>query len=128
MILVTSMKLDFTKGRRGAGKGRGERVVEVEVATHVAGSSNGWCMVRMLCRAILKDGTPLAEHPKRIVGGAQVNKVRVVHGFCCTGVAGMGPVSDLPTHGNTAPIMGNLQVSAIHSHALFHSCHTHCMQ
>jgi len=54
MILVTSMKLDFTKGRRGAGKGRGERVVEVEVATHVAGSSNGWCMVRMLCRAILK--------------------------------------------------------------------------
>ena len=33
---------------------------------------------------------------------------------------GMGPVLDLPTHTNTVPITGYLQVSATRSHARMH--------
>src|SRR5882724_9333084 len=39
------------------------------------------------------------------------------HGFCCTGPAGTGPVSDLLTCANTVPVMGYPRVSATCSHA-----------
>ena len=48
---------------------------------------------------------------------------RVVHGFgqtcgfCRTGPAGTGPVSDLLTRANTVPVTGYLWVSATGSHA-----------
>jgi len=41
------------------------------------------------------------------------------------GVAGTGPVSDLPTCGNTAPVTGNPWVSVTHPHTLFCLCHVH---
>ena len=55
-----------------------------------------------------------------LVSGRVVHGFGQTHGFCCVGLAGMGPVSDLLTHANTIPIMGYPQVSATRSHTRTH--------